>query len=106
MTNFLSFSDLTWPEVAALPRDLPLVIPLGEGYDLERLSEALGKPPQIGLLPALPYGWRNSGLEVNGTLWLETGIREKVAHIREIHEQHNRREERRRAGFGLWGSES
>lgn len=68
MTDFLSFSNLAWPEVAALPRDLPLVIPLGEGYDLERLAEALGRPPQIGLLPALPYGWRNSGLEVPAPL--------------------------------------
>ena len=68
MTDFLSFADLTWPEVAALPRDLPLVIPLGEGYDLARLAEALGRPSQIGLLPALPYGWRNSGLEVPAPL--------------------------------------
>ena len=63
MTTFLPFSDLTWPEVAALPRDLPLVIPLGEGYDLQRLAGALGNPPESGLLPALPYGWRGSGLE-------------------------------------------
>jgi creatinine amidohydrolase len=63
MTAFLPFSDLTWPEVAALPRDWPLVIPLGEGYDLQRLAAALGDPPEAGLLPALPFGWRGSGLE-------------------------------------------
>ena len=63
MTAFLPFSDLTWPEVAALPRDWPLVIPLGEGYDLQRLAAALGDPPEVGLLPALPFGWRGSGLE-------------------------------------------
>lgn len=62
MTSFLPFSDLTWPEVAALPRDLPLVIPLGEGYQEERIAEALVWPAQVGLLPALPFGWRNSGL--------------------------------------------
>jgi hypothetical protein len=38
----------------------------------------------------------------NGQRWLAVGIEEKVAHVREIHEQHSRREERRRAGFGLW----
>nr|AGC72700.1 creatinine amidohydrolase [uncultured bacterium A1Q1_fos_2111] len=39
----------------------------------------------------------------NGRIWLEAGIAEKVAHVHEIHEQHTRREARRRAGFGLWG---
>jgi creatinine amidohydrolase len=68
MTGFLRYSDLTWPDVAALPRDLPLVIPLGQGYDLEKLAEALGSPPRAALLPALPYGWRNSGLEVAAPL--------------------------------------
>jgi creatinine amidohydrolase len=63
MTSFLQLSDLTWPEVAALPRDMPLVIPLGEGYREDRVAEALGRPSQVGLLPALPFGWRNSGLE-------------------------------------------
>lgn len=62
MTSFLQLSDLTWPEVAALPRDMPLVIPLGEGYREERVTEALGRPAQVGLLPALPFGWRNSRL--------------------------------------------
>ena len=63
-TSFLSIADLTWPEVAALPRDMPLVIPLGEGYRKELLAEALGQPAQVGLLPALPFGWRSSGLAV------------------------------------------
>jgi hypothetical protein len=54
--RFPAFSGLTWPEEAALPRDLPLIIPLGEGYDLDLLAQALGKPPRVALLPALPYG--------------------------------------------------
>ena len=33
MTHFFPYDELTWPEVAALRRDTPLVIPLGEGYD-------------------------------------------------------------------------
>lgn len=63
-TEIFDFSHLTWPEVADLPRDTPLVIPLGSGYDLKKLAEALGGPAQIGLLPAVPYGWRGSGLAV------------------------------------------
>ncbi len=66
MTDFFPFDELTWPEVAALRRDTPLVIPIGEGYDLTRLAEALGGPPRAGLLPAIPYGWPGSGLATAG----------------------------------------
>ena len=62
MTSFFAYDELTWPEVAALRRDTPLVIPLGEGYDLAQLAEALGDPPAVGLLPPIPYGWPGSGL--------------------------------------------
>ncbi len=64
MTDFFTFDELTWPEVAALPRDLPLVLPLGSGYPLNQLAEALSAPERIGLLPPFPFGWRASGLEV------------------------------------------
>jgi creatinine amidohydrolase len=64
MTEFFPFEDLTWPDVAALPRCTPLVIPLGKGYPQELLAEALGNPPQVGLLPPLPFGWAGSGLSV------------------------------------------
>ncbi len=66
MTHFFAFDECTYPEVAALPRHCPLVIPLGRGYDWARVAEALGHPPQIGRLPPIPYGWRGSGLEVSG----------------------------------------
>ena len=62
MTSFFAYDTLTWPEVAALRRDTPLVIPLGEGYDRARLAETLGDPPRVGLLPPIPYGWPGSGL--------------------------------------------
>ena len=64
MTQFYAFADLTWPEVAGLPRDLPLIIPLGDGYSMDRLADALGNPTQIGLLPPIPYGWAASSLPV------------------------------------------
>lgn len=64
MTELFAFDELTWPEVAALPRELPLVLPLGRGYPLERLADALGRPERIGLLPPLPFGWEGSGLVV------------------------------------------
>ncbi len=64
MTEFFAYAHLTWPEVAALPRDTPLLLPLGASGPLPRLAEALGSPLRIGLLPPVPFGWRGSGLAV------------------------------------------
>lgn len=63
-TTFFSYDELTWDAVADLPRDTPLVLPLGSGYDPDLLADQLSRPPHIGLLPAFPFGWRGSGLEV------------------------------------------
>ncbi len=60
---WLNYGDLTWPEVAALPRDTPLVLPLGSGYDPERVGRQIGAGP-ICWLPAIPYGWAGSLLPV------------------------------------------
>jgi creatinine amidohydrolase len=64
MNHFFNYDELTWPEVHALPRDCPLIIPLGQGFAYERLEQALGKPSRIGLLPPIPYGWAGSGLHL------------------------------------------
>ncbi|MBL8154755.1 MAG: creatininase family protein [Anaerolineae bacterium] len=60
----IHYADLTWPEVADLPRDLPLVLPLGEGFAAESIAAALGVPALI-LLPPLPYGWPGSIVPVS-----------------------------------------
>lgn len=60
MTTFLAYADLTWPEVDVLPRHTPLVIPLGDGYPLDRLASALGNPDQVGMLSPVPFGWADS----------------------------------------------
>ncbi len=64
MSEFLNYANLTWPEVEKLPRDTPLVLPLGSGYPLETLADRLHNPHQIFLLPAFPFGWPGSGLEL------------------------------------------
>jgi len=64
MTAFFNYDKMTWDAVADLPRDTPLVLPLGSGYDPELLASQLSNPPRIGLLPAFPFGWRGSGIEV------------------------------------------
>ncbi|MBI5951339.1 MAG: creatininase family protein [Chloroflexi bacterium] len=63
-TEFFNYDELTWDVVAGLPRDIPLVLPLGTGYNLDLLSDQLGHPPRAGLLPPFPFGWHGSGLEV------------------------------------------
>ena len=64
MTNYFNYADMTWDAVAKLPRDTPLVLPLGSGYDQNLLASQLSVPPRIGLLPPFPFGWRGSGLEL------------------------------------------
>jgi creatinine amidohydrolase len=62
--TFFHFEELTWPEVAALPREVPLILPLGNDYDLEQLQNLLGNTRQVGILPGIPFGWAGSRLEV------------------------------------------
>jgi creatinine amidohydrolase len=65
MTTFHQYDELTWPEVQSLPRHTPMVLPLGSGYSMEKLAEALGNPREAYLLPPFPYGWQGSGLAVS-----------------------------------------
>jgi creatinine amidohydrolase len=64
VTDFIAYDELTWPDVAKLPRTIPLVIPLGSGYSQADLANSLGHPAVIAMLPEIPFGWRGSGLAV------------------------------------------
>ena len=64
MPDSFRFDELTWPEVAALPRDTPLVLPLGSIPDPTSLSTLLNATQPVGILPSIPFGWKGSGLEV------------------------------------------
>jgi creatinine amidohydrolase len=64
MTEFFHYDHMTWDAVAELPRDTHLILPLGSGYDRNLLASQLSHPSQIGFLPAFPFGWRGSGLEI------------------------------------------
>ena len=68
-TTFFAYDEMTWDAVAQLPRDVPLVLPLGSGYALNLLASQLSDPPRIGLLPSFPYGWRGSGLELPDSIF-------------------------------------
>jgi creatinine amidohydrolase len=64
VSKFFPYEEMTWPEVADLPRNTPLVLPLGSGYNLDLLASQLGDPPRIGLLPPILFGWNGSGLAI------------------------------------------
>ena len=49
------------------------------------------------------YGAGSHATAEKGRLWLEAAIKEKAAHVEEIHLQHEQREKRRNEGYGLWG---
>ena len=55
MNNIFKFDELTWPEVKALPPDIPLVLPLGAGYDLNSAAAWLIPPASDGTPPALSF---------------------------------------------------
>jgi len=63
MPDVIHYEALTYPDVAALRRDMPLVLPIGDGYDHNEIAAALGVD-EFCVLPALPYGWQGSLLEV------------------------------------------
>ena len=56
--------ELTWPEVAALPRETQLLLPLGSVPDPDTVRGLLKATQPVGILPAIPFGWPGSGLEV------------------------------------------
>ena len=87
----IPYADLTWPEVAALPRDLPLLIPLGEEpYDLPQAARRL-KAETVVTLPPIPYGFSRS--DDLGDLAVGPGLLRRVllGVIRELHAQGFRR---------------
>ncbi len=63
----IHYQQLTWPEVVDLPRDIPFILPLGEGYKLEEIARQV-EAETICLLPPLPYGWQGSVAPVSETM--------------------------------------
>ena len=62
MTEIFHYDNLTWPEVADLPRDVPLVLPLGSSFDSEQVAAQLSHPQRLGtMVPSIPFGWRGGG---------------------------------------------
>jgi creatinine amidohydrolase len=81
MTTIIRYEDLTFPEVDALSRDIPIVIPLGEMTDADLIkrvqrqsrsasaSFARAAPDRICVFPSVPFGFEGSLLVVDRRLF-------------------------------------
>ena len=76
------FDELTWPEIAALPRNTALVLPIGSPTDTAWLSTQFQASVSIGILPALPFGWPGSGLDLPSGIF-GTLVRNLVSNLLE-----------------------
>jgi creatinine amidohydrolase len=76
------FDEMTWPEIAALPRDTPLILPLGSQPDPGIISKLFHLHQSIGMLPAIPFGWPGSALPVPAELF-STLVRNLVSNLLE-----------------------
>jgi creatinine amidohydrolase len=76
--HIIPYADLTWPEVAELPRHCPMLIPLGLGeYDLDVAAARL-HASDICLLPAIPYGFRRVDGDPLASLAVRPGLWRRV----------------------------
>jgi creatinine amidohydrolase len=82
MKETYAFDELTWPDVEALPRTTPLIIPLGQTAISDRLAALPKMGGPAGMLPAIPFGWSKSGLEVAPAL-LEAMVSNLLAGLHE-----------------------
>lgn len=90
MTTIIRYEDLTFPEVDDLPRDIPLLIPLGDAneYAWDKVIDRVQTPRSVSPLdrvcvfPAIPYGFRGSSLEVDPKLFKRV-IQSLIATLRE-----------------------
>ncbi|MEW6567872.1 MAG: creatininase family protein [Chloroflexota bacterium] len=76
--QILRYDELTWPQVAALPRHLPLLIPLGlDDYDIPSAIRRL-KADAVVLLPAIPYGLPRPKVGLLGQLAVSPRLRRRL----------------------------
>lgn len=89
----ITYEELTFPEVAALPRDIPLLIPLGDAtdYDWDEIANRVRRHAsrrsaspldRVCVFPAIPYGFRRSSLEVDPALFKRV-IQSLIATLKE-----------------------
>jgi creatinine amidohydrolase len=76
--NSYLYAELTWPEVAKLPRDWPVLVPLNQGeYNLQEVAGRLESQNLI-ILPPIPYGFWCPDGDVTGNLNVRPGLFRRV----------------------------
>jgi len=75
MMDIIRYENLTFPEVAVLPRDIPIAIPLGEMTDadlikrVQRQTRSASASDRVCVFPSVPFGFEGSALEVDRKLF-------------------------------------
>jgi creatinine amidohydrolase len=75
MTDIIRYESLTFPEVDKLPRDIPIVIPLGEMTEADlikraqRRTRSASAPDRLCVFPSVPFGFEGSALVVERKLF-------------------------------------
>jgi len=84
----IQYENLTYPEVDALPRDIPMVIPLGEVTDgaqlIDRVQAKIRSrrvPDRVCVFPSVPFGFEASPLVVDPKLFKRV-IKSLIASIK------------------------
>jgi len=78
MVELIPYADLTWPEVARLPRHLPLLVPLGrDEYDYQAVTRQMAAE-RVVILPPVPYGFRWADGDSSGELSVRPGLLGRV----------------------------
>ena len=76
--ELINYSDLTYPEVAKLPRERPIVIPIGlGGYNYGWLAQSL-QTESLVYLPGVPYGFQPADDSALGRLAVEPDLFRRV----------------------------
>lgn len=75
--SVLLYAELSWPQIAALPRDLELLVPLGLDEEQSRSIAGAGWREAV-ILPAVPYGFSSPEDDVSGPFRLPRALMRRV----------------------------
>lgn len=76
--KLIQYDELTWLEVAALPRDIPLVVPIGlDKYEFNQLAGDL-KVERLVILPPIPYGFHQQEGNLLSNMAVRPGLFRRV----------------------------
>lgn len=76
--EIINYAELTWPEVAELPRQIPMFVPIGhEAYDFTAVMQKYDME-EVVVLPAVPYGFQSQSGAHLADLYVRPGLFHRV----------------------------